>query len=477
MKKYLLLLSGVLLLFSAPILFAKAEENDDITIYVDASVPGPGNGTSANPYGDMEQALEELANPDNPKYIVKIAGTFWPLNLNTAHSGTETQPNVFEQWEGKEPAVFDADFGTFSAIATNGASHIRFRGLTGKNASQNPGGLGLFINSSTDIEASGMTLTNDAESGICTSGSSDVLIENSVFEQNGGNGLLIPDSTNVVVRNNVFRNNAGPDVTGGIFVNESTNVTIIGNTISGNLNKGILGNNLHSGNIEENLIFDNRGDGIELGGYSENVSVTNNTILGNSGKGISARATNTDVSKATIAGNVLANNGDTGLSIIAGSLSATVYVVNNTVLDNGQTGMYIQQFEAQLRVFNNMIGGHDTGAQFITIRPEFFASNNNNLFGNTVVMEWSKKMSGDWRSEDEWRNIGKDKKSLTVDPQFSENATCLGATCTQYHLSENSRLIDAGKVTQDQLSQDIDGDSRVIGRVDIGADEYVPLVN
>lgn len=66
--------------------------------------------------------------------------------------------------------------------------------------------------------------------------------------------------------------------------------------------------------------------------------------------------------------------------------------------------------------------------------------------------------------------------TVTVDPGTNQTAQPTFAETTYYHQALGSPTIDAGQDNPGVRDEDYDGGARIIGAVDIGADEYVPDV-
>lgn len=453
---------------------AKAEDADIYRIFVDAGAVPPGDGTRDRPYLMMNQALDELRRPTNEKNEVWIAGTHYSMALDPSLSGTPEQPLIFKQWEGKEPAIFDhrGDYG--STIITGKATDLVFDGISARNATGSPGGLPLFIVGSQRVTVMNGDFSGGEEAGTCLAGSSDIIIKNNVFHNNNGSGLLVPSAQNVTITNNVFRENGGAFLTSGVFVSQSRNVIFEENTISNNFGMGVnatLDSQIPLFN--ENVIFGNAGIGLNLDGIDGSVAATNNHIVNNDGIGISVRLNSMGLAKIQMVGNVLMLNHQDGLKLYASSPLGTFHVVNNTILSNDGTGISMMHSDSTVRVFNNVIAKHGVGASFNTSSADLITSNFNDLYGNEVMLQFSDKPWGPWSGWQEWQALGKDGKSLNVDPNFNENPTCYGEVCVNYHLQPSSPLRDAGRSILSDLPTDIDGDARTIGRLDIGADEVV----
>lgn len=169
----------------------------------------------------------------------------------------------------------------------------------------------------------------------------NLIIENCYLTNGYYGGLILETCTDVLIRNN--RCVANRD--NGIFVHlNNTNVTIIGNHVSGSTFSGIQAVHSNYINVIGNVAYNNgpapssEGDGIGFEGclYS---SIVGNTIYGNSTQGIKVDYTTEGSTQRSahilIEGNHLYNNGitrtDSGIAVLR---SDYVSVKNNYVYAN-----------------------------------------------------------------------------------------------------------------------------------------------
>ncbi|MBI3120110.1 MAG: right-handed parallel beta-helix repeat-containing protein [Candidatus Kerfeldbacteria bacterium] len=479
MSKYLpwtligvaLLTSGFL--YFAPVtLGAEATAEDSYTIFVDNNALPPGDGTREKPYNDMHMALQAVADPLRDIREVQMTGTFIPVILDPElHSGTPEQWLTFKGWEGRPTPEF---VGTevSSGFSTNGTDYLIFENMIFRDAQAPVGGIGLFINNSEYVHVNNITSTNNREAGTCLSFSRHIIIENSNYSNNQGNGLLIPGVDDVIVRNSIFNENSIEGAySAGISVNSSSNVQILNNEIARNGHNGLRFSSGTGSHIyANNRIFDNAENGMDIG-EAPDVQILNNFIVGNHRNGINQQLYGTSNQQHFI-GNVIANNQFVGLQLAVSS-DNTVNVLNNTILQNGISGIDFTEQNADLRFHNNIIAGHPTGVVISRFSGDAdIVSDFNNVYNNAENLIYYRGPARfGW---EDWLMAGHDAHSRRIDPLFSDEMTCAGETCIQFHLSPSSRLINAGKQLQGSLPPtDIDGDARYNRRVDYGADEYV----
>ncbi len=187
-------------------------------------------------------------------------------------------------------------------------------------------GMGLNIKQSNHVVVEGVTARECWGDGfyVC-GGSKDVTLCRITADSNRRQGISIVSADGVVVRNSTFKNTAGtlPECGLDLEPNQGEvvkNVTITGNTFTGNSGGGIaagqrsgsiiadiiidgnkiIGNGANPANgtrgiwivgasgmnIRNNLIQDNRGIGIQVTDGARNITITRNTITGTLAKSI-----------------------------------------------------------------------------------------------------------------------------------------------------------------------------------------------
>lgn len=175
-------------------------------------------------------------------------------------------------------------------------------------------GMGVFINSASNISITGMTAQNAWGDGFYVRGASKNITFCSVVANNNRrqgmsiisvNGLVIRDSvfqntngtapqagldvepnendtvSNVQIRNSQFLNNRGSGIQ--IFVAPDTTrlvktISISGNTVTGNNGSGIWIKNSNDNTLDNNTIRQNKQFGIFLAKGSKNNTATNNSL-------------------------------------------------------------------------------------------------------------------------------------------------------------------------------------------------------
>jgi hypothetical protein len=184
--------------------------------------------------------------------------------------------------------------------------------------------------------------------------------------------------------------------------------------------------------IEANVISDNSGHGVHLDGDGPvRPRIENNLVYGNTGTGIQSDAYHH---------------------------STDLFVVNNTVHDNGGHGLAFNKSALQVRLTNNIVSANDgNGLVCLTEGP---LSSHNDLWLNAA---------GDYSG------CAPGLTDISADPRLLDPAA------GDFSLEFGSPCIDAGTST-DAPAADIEGIARPLGGgVDIGAHEqgcwriYLPV--
>jgi len=285
--------------------------------------------------------------------------------------------------------------------------------------------------------------------GIYITGGSVSVVENQIVDNLAklassgsmpfGGGLYLTSLTQGDVLTNVIRGNRGsPSGSptswgGGLYVSGSLAVLVSGNRIE-----------------------DNHASGGGGGVYSDwnSAHLTRNVIVSNTssgGGGVYIRA----LTPVTLSNNLIAGNTS---SFLGGGVYVGHYeppptqavLVNNTIADNGDTGV-VGYNSVVLTMTNNLIAGHTVGLT-TTIPSSATVSADTNLFWNT-------------------------SDPITGTGGIREDPLLWGS----YHLREGSPALDAG-LNVDWLTVDLDGNPRAWDEYDIGAFEgarwevFLPLV-
>jgi parallel beta-helix repeat protein len=143
-------------------------------------------------------------------------------------------------------------------------------------------------------------------------------------------------------------------------------------------------------------------------------------------------------------------------------------VLNNTLYANDtlhwETGEFMLQYNMRRNIIRNNLVYANSQNVFMS---SAFTQDTANVFNNNLY--YFLPGSNDKASFQFQSASGNDANSLSSDP-FLKNVTSMPP---DLHVLKNSPAINAGVLVDSVGVYDIDGDARVIGAIDIGADEYV----
>ncbi len=209
-------------------------------------------------------------------------------------------------------------------------------------------------------------------------------------------------------------------------------------------------NNIIAGNSANN------GGGI--GVYSKTgspiVNIINNKISNNGG--ISAVYISSEIADETnsnLINNVIADNDGYGIFITTHSALTQVTITNNTITNNGSSGLLAQYDNTIIDITNSLIWGNSGDDIYFWPLSLSTINISHSDVGQVAIN------SG---------NYNDDGTNLNTAPLFVDSAN------GNHHLSHSSPLINMGDNSAvSAIPTDFEGDPRIIdGAVDIGADEY-----
>ncbi len=276
------------------------------------------------------------SNPNNWTWAVTQA---W-----CSGSGTESNPYIIEGLN------IDANFTDSCIKILNSEAHFIIRGCELNNSIVSGSEAGVYLNNVTNGNIidnhfdnnrntgvylflsdynliSGNLLTNNKH-GIYLEGSYNEILGNKIFGDGSGSGIIIQFSNGY--HDNLIDGNTVENCWQGMFLFDSDNNTISGNTALKNLNYGIVltagaNNNFISGNI----VFNNTLSGIIIDNSIDN-TVEGTLAKQNQQNGI--YLTNGD--DTTIHNNILIDNVMDGINIATGSANNLLY--GNIFLGNAR---------------------------------------------------------------------------------------------------------------------------------------------
>ncbi|MFZ5808605.1 MAG: right-handed parallel beta-helix repeat-containing protein [Chloroflexota bacterium] len=254
-----------------------------------------------------------------------------------------------------------------------------------------------------------------------------------------GGGISLRYSDDVLISSNTIMSNtagADPDSRGGglylEYSNSGPRYHIVGNTIRGNSSAA-----------------DGRGYGGGIHLFYSNALLDSNFILGN--RATYGGGMNTQNSAFfTMMNNIISQNSLNGVHTWASSVTTGGMLYNNTIVQNGNSGVYLVQ-NSTLTLINNIIVSHTTGIYAIPGNGNTVVADYTLFYGNIIDTDGSL--------------INSTNAITGRDPLF------LSPASGNYHLRFGSPAVDAGMALC-ELTWDIDSDPRPLGaNYDIGADE------
>jgi parallel beta-helix repeat protein len=384
-----------------------------------------GDGSKASPWRTIQHAVNNVANAG----IIRVAQGEYDENIAVRGNGSQNKAVTLLGGYSSDFSVRDS-----SAYVTtiNGGGRDRVVYMTWASGSSIDGfditggnGSGIYIEES-DVTVTHNQIRNNTAglgAGIFVHDWTHCTIENNSIHHNTGDTIVHLSVDFSTLRNNEICENQGT----GIGVYEGGPPKIEGNTIRDNSGDGIASGEAKA-DITGNTITGNNGHGIS--GFQHGGTIKNNVILDNDRWGISVHSGN-------IAGNIVAGNRGGGISVLN-----NILIVNNTIVENEAGGGISLNADEPFTVVNNIIWGNTPndlprgGATFSNV-----GTGNTNGLGN-----------------------------------ISSNPGFIDPINNDYHLADTSPCIDAGAngAVPAWLTTDFEGQTRISGIVDMGADENIP---
>ncbi len=221
----------------------------------------------------------------NKEYKIHIIGNQGWADFKSAGnctgSGSYGDPYVIEDIE------IDAEYDGSPIYIQHSTAYFRIENCTLYNSEDSIPRGGVCLNNVSNGHIFKNNLSNNPYRGVilfidCT----NITIEENLVE-NCRNGILIGMGSNNTVKNNIVRYNVGATSGTGIVVLTTENNTIFNNTVIYNSHNGIwVEESSHNFIIDNNLSFNEQGDGISIWTNSYNNSLIGNTIVNNGKNGI-----------------------------------------------------------------------------------------------------------------------------------------------------------------------------------------------
>jgi parallel beta-helix repeat protein len=285
-------------------------------IYVAPRANPNGNGSPNNPYPSIAAALatkpvagtviqlqEGLYSADTGEsFPIKL-----PAGVTLRGAPTVRGLNTVIRGGGKFISTSFASQ-NITMLADNDA---RIEGVTVTNP--NTRGTAVWVESGKRVAIANNTFINSDREGLFLTGTADAIVSDNVFKRNGANGLSAVGSSTGEIRNNTFESTGF-----GLAIGQNSRVNVSNNNILNNTD-GIIVSNLSAPTLRNNLISDNKRDGIVIlkdrKGYptpdlGTSTSLGKNTFRNNLGKdinnnsGVTQVAVGNQLDPKKIAGNI-----------------------------------------------------------------------------------------------------------------------------------------------------------------------------
>ena len=230
-------------------------------IYVSPLTNTAGDGSPSNPYPSITAAI--ASKP--------MAGTVIQLNqgLYSAQNGEifpirlpagvtlRGEPSV----RGINTVISGSGKFTSPSFASQNITilandDVRIEGVSLTNPETR--GTALWVESGKRVNIANSTFMNSNREGIFLTGSANAVISDNVFRKNGANGMSAVGSSTGEIRNNIFESTGF-----GIAIGQRSQVLVSNNNILNNVD-GIIISNLAAPTLRNNLISDNKRNGIVI---------------------------------------------------------------------------------------------------------------------------------------------------------------------------------------------------------------------
>jgi uncharacterized repeat protein (TIGR01451 family) len=424
-----------------------------ITYYVAPTGNDSWAGTEVQPWRTIQHAANTLVAGDT---VYIRAGTY-PEQVTPFNSGGAGNYITYAAYPGETVTIDGASI-TLPAYETglfelDTKSYIRISGLRIINARPNANNAGIYVDNSSHIIIENNYTYNTVSSGIGVWNSNNVVIDGNEVELACNDGeqedITVAGTNTFEIRNNHIHH-GGPGTNGGEGIDAK----------DGSSNGKIYNNHVHHINADRTCLYMDAWDkttahievyrntlhdcgaGISLaseaGGRLEFVTVYNNLVYHNRGNGLE-----------------IGNWGEPGIPVRP---VENVSFVNNTVYDNGYTG------------WGGGFFNENPDASNIVVRNNLFSQNLSSQISNesTAVLSVDHNLIDGYRG-DPFEMRGTDY--VEGNPQF------VNASGADFHLQFSSPAIDTGSSVAapnedfEANTRPQDGDGNGTAAYDIGAFE------
>ena len=347
-------------------------------------------------------------------------------------------------------------------IILDGADHFHFKNMT--------------INSTGAVYARVVNLKNFADHNSFEGNR----IQSNVINTTSDIHSLVNVNTNQQNNGNEFLDNHFIGGATGIYYPSSSNtysrdINIIGNTFTNQYRRAMY--MVYSEQVEiKNNVIDNNGVyssyyGIELVVPRNELMVDGNTInLENGANGIYISSYDDfgTLNPAIISNNYIVGKGTSALSGISVTASDYVKVLYNTVRitnTSASSNAVWMQSGIEHYLYNNNLVNFGPGRAIHTTNTNYITdSDYNNLFSNGATFGTYGTATTDLTS---WQSLsGFDANSISIDPLFENDSS---------YVTLEIELDNAGTPV-DEVTIDIEGETRDLTAPDIGVDEFTLII-
>ena len=232
-------------------------------IYVDpqSGRQGLADGSPNNPYKSITAAI--ASSPAAGTVIQLAQGTYsadtgeiFPIRLpvGTTLRGEPTLRGANTIIRGSGKYISPSFASQNVALITS--NDTRIEGITFTNPETR--GTAVWVESSKRVAIANNSFINSNREGLFLTGNAEVNVTDNLFKNNGANGLSAVGSSSGEIRNNFFE-----DTGFGLAIGQRSRVVVINNNIANN-NDGVVISNLAAPTFRNNLITDNRRNGIVI---------------------------------------------------------------------------------------------------------------------------------------------------------------------------------------------------------------------
>ncbi|NHI91896.1 MAG: hypothetical protein EAX96_05295 [Candidatus Lokiarchaeota archaeon] len=320
-------------------------------------------------------------------------------------------------------------------IISNDNAFPTYANGTGNGSASNPWIIqNYYIDSVTDMD--GILIENTAAyfiiqnctilnrisgySGIRLQTMSNGVVRNCTLNGNGDYGIRIRSSSyNNIIINNTMNNNYY-----GIYLSDSTNITLDSNYCEQNHDGIFVTTDAYYNHIQNNIIFNNTDDGIEVSSSSSHNIFANNNVSFNADEGINLDSGTNN----TLISNIIHNNTDSGIYCSATGLDNTIrkndiyhndnaiYIYSsdnhniseNLIHDNSADGIYTYKTGWSIIKWNRFVNNTGYGINLQSSSPdnviylnEFIGNNVGGIqaYGDNLNNYWNYSTLGNYWSD------------------------------------------------------------------------------